>query len=32
VAIPGAKTEKQVLDNIAASDLGPIPTEDIPEL
>jgi aryl-alcohol dehydrogenase-like predicted oxidoreductase len=32
VAIPGAKTEKQVLDNIAASDLGPLPAEDIPEL
>jgi aryl-alcohol dehydrogenase-like predicted oxidoreductase len=32
VAIPGAKTQKQVLDNIAASDLGPIPECDIPEL
>jgi aryl-alcohol dehydrogenase-like predicted oxidoreductase len=32
VAIPGAKTEKQVLDNIKASDLGPIPVEDIPEI
>jgi aryl-alcohol dehydrogenase-like predicted oxidoreductase len=32
VAIPGAKTEKQVLDNINASDLGPIPAEDIPEI
>lgn len=32
VAIPGAKTEKQVLDNIKASDLGPLPEDDIPEL
>ncbi|MCF7833093.1 MAG: aldo/keto reductase [Candidatus Marinimicrobia bacterium] len=32
VAIPGAKTEKQVLDNIGASDLGIIPECDIPEL
>lgn len=32
VAIPGAKTEKQVLDNIAASDLGPLPVSDIPAL
>jgi len=32
VAIPGAKTDKQVLDNIAASDLGKIPKEDIPEI
>ena len=32
VAIPGAKTDKQVLDNIAASDLGPIPECHIPEL
>ncbi|MBN2781541.1 MAG: aldo/keto reductase [Candidatus Marinimicrobia bacterium] len=32
VAIPGAKTEKQVLDNVAASDLGPLPEGDIPEL
>ncbi|MDZ7820754.1 MAG: aldo/keto reductase [Candidatus Marinimicrobia bacterium] len=30
VAIPGAKTEQQVLDNIAASDLGPLPEDDIP--
>lgn len=30
VAIPGAKTEKQVLDNIAASDFGPLPLSDIP--
>ena len=29
VAIPGAKTDKQVLDNIGASDLGAIPEEDI---
>ena len=28
VAIPGAKTEKQVLDNIKASDLGALPEED----
>ncbi|MDD3095605.1 MAG: aldo/keto reductase [Candidatus Neomarinimicrobiota bacterium] len=32
VAIPGAKTEKQVLDNVAASDLGPLPLSDIPAL
>ncbi len=32
VAIPGAKTDQQVLDNIAASDYGPIPVEYIPEL
>ncbi|MBN2279857.1 MAG: aldo/keto reductase [Candidatus Marinimicrobia bacterium] len=32
VAIPGAKTQQQVLDNIAASDLGPIPLKDIPLL
>jgi len=32
VAIPGAKTDKQVLDNITASDLGKIPKEDIPEI
>ena len=32
VAIPGAKTEQQVLDNVAASDLGPLPQEDIPDL
>ena len=32
VAIPGAKTEKQVLDNIAASDLGILPNIDIPDL
>lgn len=32
VAIPGAKTEKQVLDNVAASDLGPLPVSDIPVL
>jgi len=30
VAIPGAKTSRQVLDNCAASDLGPLPPEDIP--
>ena len=30
--IPGAKTEKQVIENCAASDLGPIPKELIPEL
>jgi len=29
-AIPGAKTPKQVADNCAASDLGPIPEEHIP--
>lgn len=32
VAIPGAKTEKQVLDNIGASDLGIIPVADVPEI
>jgi len=32
VAIPGAKTEQQVLDNIKASDLGGIPEEDIPNV
>jgi aryl-alcohol dehydrogenase-like predicted oxidoreductase len=32
VAIPGAKTEKQVLDNIGASDLGTIPVADVPEI
>lgn len=31
-AIPGAKTPQQVQDNCAASDLGPIPREYIPEL
>lgn len=31
-AIPGAKTEQQVKDNCAASDLGPIPEKLIPEL
>ncbi len=31
-AIPGAKTPQQVRDNCAASDLGPIPREYIPEL
>lgn len=30
VAIPGAKTEKQVLDNIAASDFGVLPIEEVP--
>lgn len=30
VAIPGAKTSRQVRDNCAASDLGPLPPEDIP--
>jgi len=30
--IPGAKTEKQVIENCAASDLGPIPIEFIPDL
>lgn len=30
VAIPGAKTSRQVLDNCAASDLGPLLPEDIP--
>jgi len=32
VAIPGAKKPYQVEDNCAASDLGPIPEEYIPEL
>jgi len=32
VAIPGAKTDKQVLDNIGASDLGAIPECEIPKL
>lgn len=32
VAIPGAKTKQQVLDNVAASDLGPLPEADIPDL
>lgn len=32
VAIPGAKTEKQVLDNIAASDLGKLEIQEIPLL
>jgi aryl-alcohol dehydrogenase-like predicted oxidoreductase len=31
-AIPGAKTGKQVTDNCAASDFGPIPKELIPDL
>lgn len=31
-AIPGAKTDQQVQDNCAASDLGPIPEADIPPL
>jgi len=31
-AIPGAKTPEQVKDNCAASDFGPIPSEDIPAL
>jgi len=31
-AIPGAKTARQVSDNCAASDLGPIPAELIPAL
>jgi aryl-alcohol dehydrogenase-like predicted oxidoreductase len=30
-AIPGAKTPQQVADNCAASDLGPIPAEWIPQ-
>ncbi|WP_456376742.1 aldo/keto reductase [Lutibacter sp.] len=30
--IPGAKTEKQVIENSSSSDLGPIPKELIPEL
>lgn len=32
VAIPGAKTEKQVMDNAGASDYGPIPQKYIPIL
>lgn len=32
IVIPGAKTPKQVEDNCAASNLGPIPLEDIPPL
>ena len=32
VAIPGAKTPRQVRDNCAASDLGPIPPQDNPIL
>ncbi len=32
VAIPGAKTEQQVLDNIAASDYGFIPYVNIPKI
>jgi hypothetical protein len=32
VAIPGAKTPQQVEDNCAASDLGPIPEGEIPEI
>lgn len=32
VAIPGAKTPQQVEDNARASELGPIPTEKIPDL
>ncbi|HHJ52512.1 MAG TPA: aldo/keto reductase, partial [Caldithrix abyssi] len=31
-AIPGAKTPRQVADNCAASDLGPIPRKLIPAL
>lgn len=31
-AIPGAKTPQQVADNCAASDLGPIPGELIPDI
>lgn len=31
-AIPGAKTSKQVADNVGASDCGPIPPEEIPPL
>ncbi len=31
-AIPGAKTAQQVADNCAASDLGPLPPEEIPAL
>lgn len=30
--IPGAKTEKQVVENSSSSDLGPIPEELIPDL
>ena len=30
--IPGAKTKQQVEDNCAASELGPIPAQDIPPL
>ena len=30
--IPGAKTEKQVIENCAASGLGPIPKNLIPNL
>jgi aryl-alcohol dehydrogenase-like predicted oxidoreductase len=32
VAIPGAKTPQQVRDNCAASDLGPMPEGEIPEI
>ncbi len=32
VAIPGAKTDQQVLDNVAASDYGQILKENIPKL
>jgi len=32
IAIPGAKTDQQVMDNAAASDHGPIPEEYIPDL
>ncbi len=31
-AIPGAKTPEQVAENCAASDLGPIPAQDLPPL
>jgi aryl-alcohol dehydrogenase-like predicted oxidoreductase len=31
-AIPGAKTEKQVMENCSVSELGIIPKEFIPEL
>jgi len=31
-AIPGAKTPPQVADNVAASDAGPIPRDEIPPL
>ena len=31
-AIPGAKTSQQVADNCAASDFGPLPIDEIPEL